>query len=86
MTIYESDSGPRHVMLIDKFFALRNTESISMDAHLTEVREIANLLEEVDVNILEDIIVYYTLKNLPKEYEIFKRMRLHLRRYQLTNN
>ena len=73
-TRYESDSGPCRVMLIDKFFTLRKSESITMDAHLTEVKEIANLLEEVDVNIPEDIIVYYTLKNLPKEYEIFKRM------------
>lgn len=63
-------------MLIDKFFALRKTESISMDAHLTEVKEIANLLDEVDVNIPEDIIVYYTLKNLPKGYEIFKQMQI----------
>lgn len=47
-----------------------------MDAHLTEVKEIANLLEEVDVVIPKDIIVYYTLKNLPKEYEIFKRMQI----------
>ena len=47
-----------------------------MDVHLTEVRDIANLLEEVDVNIPEDIIVYYTLKNLPKEYELFKRMQI----------
>lgn len=75
-TRYESDSGPRRVMLIDKFFSLRKTESITMDAHLTEVKEVANLLEEVDVNIPEDIIVYYTLKNLPKEYEIFKRMQI----------
>ena len=63
-------------MLIDKFFALRKTESISMDVHLTEIKEVADLLEEVDVNIPEDIIVYYTLKNLPKEYEIFKRMQI----------
>ena len=75
-TRYESDSGPRRVMLIEKFFALRKTESISMDAHLTKVKEVANLLEEVDVIIPEDIIVYYTLKNLPKEYEIFKRMQI----------
>ena len=47
-----------------------------MDVYLKEVKEIANLLEEVDVNIPEDIIVYYTLKNLPKEYEIFKRMQI----------
>ena len=45
-----------------------------MDAHLTEVREVANLLEEVEVDIPEDIIMYYTLRNLPKEYEIFKWM------------
>ena len=75
-TRYESDSGPRRVMLIDKFFSMRKTESVSMDAHLTEVKEIANLLEEVEVIIPEDIIVYYTLKNLPKEYEIFKRMQI----------
>ena len=75
-TRYESDSGPRRVMLIEKFFSLRKTESISMDAHLTEVKEVANLLEEVDVIIPEDIIVYYTLKNLPKEYEIFERMQI----------
>lgn len=59
-------------MLIEKF--LWKTESISMDAHLTEVREVANLLEEVEVDIPEDIIMYYTLRNLPKEYEIFKWM------------
>jgi hypothetical protein len=41
-----------------------------------EVKEVASLLEEVDVNIPEDIIVYYTLKNLPKEYEIFKCMQI----------
>lgn len=71
-TRYESDSGPWRVMLIEKF--LWKTESISMDAHLTEVREVANLLEEVEVDIPEDIIMYYTLRNLPKEYEIFKWM------------
>ena len=75
-TRYESDSGPRRVMLIEKFFSLRKTESISMDAHLTMVKEVANLLEEAEVKIPEDIIVYYTLKNLPKEYEIFKRMHI----------
>jgi hypothetical protein len=73
---YESDSGPRRVMLLEKFFALRKTESVSMDTHLTEVKEVANLLEEVEVKIPEDVIVFYTLKNLPKEYEIFKRMQI----------
>ena len=63
-------------MLIEKLFSLRKTETVSMDTHLTEVKEIANLLEEVEVVIPEDIIVYYTLKNLPKEYEIFRRMQI----------
>lgn len=75
-TKYKSDGGPRCVMLIEKFFALRKTKSVSMDTHLTEVKEIANLLEEVDVIIPEDIIVYYIMKNLPKEYEIFKKMQI----------
>ena len=73
---YESDSGPRRVMLLEKFFALRKTESITMDAHLTEVREVDDLLEEVEVTLPEEVIVFYTLKNLPKEYEIFKRMQI----------
>ena len=75
-TRYESDSGPRRVMLIEKLFSLRKTEYVSMDAHLTVVKEVANLLEEVEVIIPEDIIVYYTLKNLPKEYKIFRRMQI----------
>ena len=75
-TRYESDSGPRRVMLIEKFFSLRKTETVSMDTHLAMIKETANLLEEVGVVIPEDIIVYYTLKNLPKEYEIFKRMQI----------
>ena len=64
------------MMLLERFFALRKTEAVSMDTHLTEVRNVANLLEEVEVNMPEDVIVYYTLKNLPKEYEIFKRMQI----------
>lgn len=73
---YESDSGPQRVMLLEKFFAMRKTESISMDTYLTEVREVANLLEEVEVILPEEVIVFYTLKNLPKDYEIFKRMQI----------
>ena len=75
-TRFESDSGPRKAMISEKFFALRKTDSISMDSHLIEVREVANQLEEVEVNILEDVIVCYILKNLPKEYDIFKRMQI----------
>lgn len=85
-TKYESDSGPRRVMLIEKFFALRKTESVSMDAHLTEVKEIANLLEKVNVIISDDIIVYYTLRNLLKEYKILSGCRYQPRHCPLTRN
>lgn len=85
-TRYELDSGPRKVMLIDKFFALRKTESTSMDVHLTEIKDVADSLEEVEVNIPEDIIVYYTHKNLPKEYEIFNVCRLQRNLYPRLSN
>lgn len=41
-----------------------------------KVCEVAYLLKEIDVNIFEHIIIYYTLRNLPKEYEIFKKMQI----------
>ena len=47
-----------------------------MVVDLTKVREVAYLLEEIDVNTQVDILIYYTLKNLPKEYEIFKKMQI----------
>lgn len=36
------------------------------------MKEVIDLLEEVDVILPEDIIMYYTIQNLPKEYEMFK--------------
>lgn len=71
---YESQSGPRKAHLVDKFFALRKTDSVTMDVHLTEVRNVADLLEEVNVVLPEEVIVYYALKNLPKDYDIVRRM------------
>lgn len=47
-----------------------------MNAHLTKVCEVVNLLQEIDVNIPEDVIIYSNLKNPPKEYEIFKKMQI----------
>jgi len=34
------------------------------------------MLEKIDLMLLEDIIMYYTIQNLPKEYEIFKNIHL----------
>lgn len=37
---YESDKGSRLAQLIDKFFRIRKLDSIIMDEHLTEVKNI----------------------------------------------
>lgn len=62
---YESDQGPRRAQLKDKFFYIRKLESITMDEHLTKVKNISDMLEEVNCGLPKDIIVYYTLQNLP---------------------
>jgi hypothetical protein len=74
---YESNSGPRKNKLIEQFFSLRKTNSISTDAHLTEVKNVADQLEETGVVLPESIIVYYTIDKLPSKYEICRRMLLN---------
>ncbi len=41
---------------------------------MTDMKEMADLLEEVDLLLPERILVFYTLKNLPKEYDIVKQI------------
>jgi hypothetical protein len=43
------------------------------------VKEVIDLLEEVDVMLLEVVIMYYTIQNFPKEYEVFKHMLFNTR-------
>ena len=73
---YEAFNGPRKTMLIEKIFSMRKSENVSMDTYLTDVKEVVDLLEEVDIDLPEDVVVYYTVKSLPPQYEIFKRMTL----------
>ena len=73
---YESDQGPRRAQLIDRFFCIRKHESITMDEHLTKVKNISDMLEEVHCGLPEDIVVYHTLQNLPCQYDVFKRMHM----------
>jgi hypothetical protein len=47
-----------------EFFNFRKIENIPMDAFLIEVKNVANKMEEVKVGLLEDIMVYYIIKNL----------------------
>ena len=71
---YKADNNPRKVHLIEKFVSTRKTASMSMDEYLIEMKETTNLLEKARVSILEDVVGWYTLKNLLKEYNILKQM------------
>jgi hypothetical protein len=75
---YESDSTARQMLLIDKFFTIQKTGS--MDEYLADVKEAADQMEEVDVGLPEKVIVYHTLKNLPKEYDMIKQVILNERK------
>jgi hypothetical protein len=44
-------------------------KGISMDTHLIEVKNVIDMLEKVDLMLPKDIIMYYTIQNLPKEYK-----------------
>lgn len=61
---YESDSHSRKILIIDKFFSIRRTNS--MDEYLANMKEAADEMEELDVGLLEPVVVFYTTKNLPK--------------------
>lgn len=46
----------------------------TIDEYLTDMKEAADLLEDVDVPLPEAIVVYYTLQNLLKEYNVTKQI------------
>jgi hypothetical protein len=71
---YEAESNPRKLMLIKRFFGIKKTSSISMDDYLTNIKEAADMLEELGIPLPEPIVVYYIVDNLPKEYDIQKQM------------
>jgi hypothetical protein len=71
---YESDNDPRCFSLIEKFFNLHKTDGMSMDAYLVDIRNLADMLEEVECKLPEPVIVYYIINRLPKEFSIFKYM------------
>jgi hypothetical protein len=44
---------------------------------LTEVKNVADMLEEVGIVLPDGIVVYYTIAHFPEEYEICKCMLLN---------
>jgi hypothetical protein len=47
---------------------------MTMDAYLVDIMNMAYMLEEIGCKLLEDVIVYYYIANLPKECIVFKHM------------
>ena len=45
-----------------------------MDEYLIEMKEIVDLLDDAGIPLPENVVVWYTLKTLPKEYDILKQM------------
>lgn len=45
-----------------------------MDKYLIEMKEVSDSIEEVNVPLPKNVVVWYTLKNLPNEYEVLKQM------------
>jgi hypothetical protein len=46
-----------------------------MDVFFKDVKQVVDVLNsEVDVTLPKNIIMYYIVQNLPKEYEMFKHM------------
>ncbi len=43
-----------------------------MDAYFIEVKNVAKKMKEVKVGSPKDIMVYYIIKNLQKEYDVFR--------------
>jgi hypothetical protein len=57
-----------------KFFSTKNTSSGSMDDYLNKMKKLSDALEDIGVPLPELVVVWYTLKNLSKEYDILKKM------------
>lgn len=76
-----SDVVPKKVMLIGKIFSLRKIDNITMDAHLTKIKNVVDQLEEIGMSLHEDIIVH-----LPNDMTLTcsKRCRLAMINFQLT--
>lgn len=45
-----------------------------MVAYLTDVKEAADYIEEVDVGLSKKLILYWKLKNLPSNYDTIKQV------------
>lgn len=51
-----------------------------MDENLMDMKDAADLLDKVRVPLPEEVMTYYTLKNLPKEFDVTKQLILNERK------
>jgi hypothetical protein len=71
---YESKSGLRRHSLIERFFNLRKIVIMSMDAYLVEIHNATNQMEDLGCKMPKDVVIYFTIHHLLKEYTVFKHM------------
>lgn len=53
---------------------MKKISVMSMDKYLIEMKEVLDLIEEVNVFFFKNVVVWYILKNLLNEYEVLKQM------------
>lgn len=62
---HEAPSGPRIVALMNSFVHKSQQDNVSMDAYLSEVKEVVASLDEADIEIPKPLVVYMTIHNSP---------------------
>lgn len=70
--MYEVDKNLQKIHIINKFFSIKKENSMNMDEYLTKTKKTIDLLDDVNTPLLEAIIVWYTIKNLLKDYNMTK--------------
>lgn len=76
---YKANNNPQKVHLIGEFFGCERLNIMSMEKYLVEMKETTNPLQDVNVVLPKDIVVWIVVKNLPKKYDITKQMILNER-------
>lgn len=52
-----------------------------MNEYFIDMKKVAKLLDKVNVALSKNIVIYYILKKIPKEYEVVKTMILAKKNY-----
>lgn len=70
---YQSKSGSRRLVLLQKLVSLRKEDGTSMEQYVTEVKDIIDQLKGMEVKIPEDLCTLLLLNSLSSKYKLFCR-------------